>query len=137
MSAEKLLERLDGVRRTGADKWRARCPAHAGRSLSLSIAEREGRTLVRCFAGCETEAVLGVVGLSFADLYDKPLGEHPPLRSAPWNAADVLDLALEEATVVGIVAADILEHGSVSEVDWLRLRLATGRLVELANVVNR
>jgi hypothetical protein len=34
------------------------CPAHYDRNPSLSIADRDGRILVKCFAGCPQEAVI-------------------------------------------------------------------------------
>jgi hypothetical protein len=36
----------------------ARCPAHQERTPSFSIAEREGRVLLHCFAGCDQQAVI-------------------------------------------------------------------------------
>jgi DNA primase len=48
MSAEALLAHLDKVRRTGAGRWIARCPAHDDKSPSLAIRELDdGRTLIR------------------------------------------------------------------------------------------
>lgn len=135
MSAETLLARLERVRSSGPGKWRACCPVHGGKSLTLAIAERDGRVLLHCFAGCGTDAVLRALGLTLSDLFERPLGEHRPMSRSPWSPRDVLQVVLEEATVVGLVAAEILERGTVSETDWLRLRLASGRLVELANVV--
>ncbi len=46
------------------------CPSHedrANRSLSLSTGD-DGRLLVNCFAGCQSEKVLAAVGMSFKDL---------------------------------------------------------------------
>ncbi len=46
----------------------ARCPAHNDRHPSLSITERDGKLLVKCFAGCDQAAVwnalkgMGLVG---------------------------------------------------------------------------
>lgn len=49
--------------------WSARCPAHPDQQPSLSIAEGDGgRALVRCHAGCTTEAIVAAVGLRLADL---------------------------------------------------------------------
>ena len=53
MSAEILLSKLDKVKRTGAGRWLACCPAHADKGPSLSLRETDdGRVLVYCFAGC-------------------------------------------------------------------------------------
>jgi hypothetical protein len=67
-NVEVLLGRLEGVRRTGANSWVARCPAHDDRNPSLSVSVKEGRVLIHCFAGCSPDAVLGAVGLTWKDL---------------------------------------------------------------------
>jgi len=135
VSAATLLSRLDRVRESGPGKWRARCPAHDGKSLSLAVAEVDGRVLLKCFAGCETSNVLGALGLRMADLFEKPLDHHAPLQRSPWSARDVLELALVETTVVGIVASDFLQRRSIGEQDWRRLAAASARLKDLANAV--
>ena len=81
---EVLLGRLEGVRRAGPSSWMARCPAHPDRNPSLSIALRDGRVLLHCFAGCPPEAVLGAVGLTWKDLREPdPWAWRPPFPSRP------------------------------------------------------
>lgn len=65
-----ILERLEGVRQTGETQWEARCPAHEDRKPSLCIgAKSDGRTLVKCQAGCSAADVVGAVGLNLKDLF--------------------------------------------------------------------
>ena len=71
-----LCARLDVVRRQ-PDGFLARCPVpghgkgHGDRHPSLSIRTScDGVPLVKCHAGCPTEAVLDAVGLRWRDLYD-------------------------------------------------------------------
>lgn len=67
---ELVLERLDGVRRNG-EGYTARCPAHEDDNPSLSVREGDdGRVLLKCFAGCGTEEVIGAVGMSMAELFE-------------------------------------------------------------------
>lgn len=67
--AETLLGRLEGVRRAGHG-FVARCPAHEDRQASLSVAEGDdGRVLLNCFAGCDTDAICAALGLTLADLF--------------------------------------------------------------------
>jgi putative DNA primase/helicase len=67
---EKVLDCLEGVRQSNGS-WQAICPAHDDHEPSLSISEGDdGRALVKCFAGCETDAVLTRLGLELA-----PIGE--------------------------------------------------------------
>jgi putative DNA primase/helicase len=57
-----------GLRRTG-DGWQARCPAHEDRRASLSVGVgADGRALLYCHAGCDTEAVVSALGLTMAGL---------------------------------------------------------------------
>jgi putative DNA primase/helicase len=68
MTADEIATKLCG-RRSGRG-WMARCPAHDDRNPSLSIAEgEEGRTLLKCQAGCATDRVVATAGLTLADLF--------------------------------------------------------------------
>lgn len=66
---ERLLAAAGGGRRV-AGQWIARCPAHDDRRPSLAVRERDdGSLLVHCHGGCSTDAVLGALRLTWADLY--------------------------------------------------------------------
>ena len=71
-AATKLLDKLDKVKPTGANKWLARCPAHDDNNPSLAITSIDGRALVHCFAGCETADVVAALGMRMPDLFDSP-----------------------------------------------------------------
>jgi hypothetical protein len=93
MSAAEVARRLE-ARATGPQAWKARCPAHEDRRPSLSIREgRDGRTLVRCFAGCEPDAIVRAVGLRVRDLFDKARHSAAPAarrgRERPLRADEV------------------------------------------------
>lgn len=61
----------------------ARCPAHEDRQASLSVrGGDDGRTVIKCHAGCDTAAVLAAVGLEVSDLFDKPLDRKPQFEDA-------------------------------------------------------
>ena len=78
MTFDDFVSRLDGVKRRGTGVS-ARCPAHEDRHASLGVNEGDdGRVLVRCYAGCETEAVVKALGLEVSDLFDKPAGMGDP-----------------------------------------------------------
>jgi hypothetical protein len=55
---------------------RAQCPAHEDRAPSLSIGQGRDGAVLKCQAECETGAVLEALGMSAADLFDEPHGEH-------------------------------------------------------------
>src|SRR5438093_524097 len=68
MLTSELASRLDAKRE--GDGWRARCPAHEDTVPSLHLSEgREGRILLKCFAGCATAAIVGALGLELRDLF--------------------------------------------------------------------
>ena len=97
MSLSALLDRLQGVRPAGAAKWMAKCPAHEDRRPSLALRElTDGRILLHCFAGCETDDVLAAVGLEFRDLMPECLGEFKPERRG-FTATDALRALSSEA----------------------------------------
>jgi P4 family phage/plasmid primase-like protien len=69
MNTTQILSQLQGVTRNG-DGWKARCPAHDDKTPSLSITEGDdGRTLLKCFAGCTAEAICAKLNLKLADLF--------------------------------------------------------------------
>lgn len=68
MNAEEFAARLNG-KRTGTG-WAAKCPAHEDRNASLSItAGDDGKTLLRCHAGCTFADVVAAAGLRPGDLF--------------------------------------------------------------------
>lgn len=134
MTPDEFLAKLERVTRTGSDQYRAVCPAHGGHSLAVKILD-DGRILLKCWAGCNTRAVLDAAGLAFADLFPEKLGDHIQRVRTPWGARDAIDLVLHEATVVALVAHDILQFREPSDDDWQRLVLASQRLDGVARAV--
>ncbi len=67
---DTILDRLENVRTMAGGERSARCPAHDDRNNSLSVGTGEGgRVLLKCHAGCTTEAIVGALGLTIADLF--------------------------------------------------------------------
>lgn len=136
MSADALLSRLEGVRRTGQGRWIARCPAHDDRHASLSIRELDdGRTLAHDFAGCSVEEVLAAVSLSFDALFpERPIGDHVKRERRPFNAFDVLACCEFEALVAATAASSVAAGVALSDVDRARLLVAAERLAGAVEV---
>lgn len=68
-NVERVLAKLQGVKLAGNGKWVARCPAHEDKHASLSIrVGRDGRMLLKCFAGCLYPAIRDALGLTDRDL---------------------------------------------------------------------
>jgi hypothetical protein len=136
--SQQLLGRLEGVITTGKG-WRARCPAHGGKSASLAIAQGDnGTLLLHCFAGCQVHDVLAAVGLQVGDLFVRrdlqsmsPV-ERSQLRQAAllpkWRAA--LDVLVTEASVVLIGACQLGDGAPLDDTDLTRLKVAALRIVD-------
>ncbi|HUU01039.1 MAG TPA: hypothetical protein VM425_06350 [Myxococcota bacterium] len=74
-ATEKVLSALQAhgskTHREKPGQWAAQCPCHDDRKASLAVAEgRDGRTLVRCLAGCSTPSVIEALGLKMSDLFN-------------------------------------------------------------------
>lgn len=78
-------------RKTGTG-WEARCASHDDHNASLSIAEgKDGRILLKCFAGCSVESVVGALGLKISDLFPTQAKErhhHKPRIVATYDYPD-------------------------------------------------
>jgi len=66
---DELLQRLEGVKERTPTSWQAFCPAHSDSRQSLSVAIEDNKLLLKCHAGCETEAVISALGLQMKDLF--------------------------------------------------------------------
>ena len=89
MTSAELADRLDAT--PSANGWAARCPAHEDARASLSVSEAvDGRTLIKCHAGCESDAIVSAMGLTLADLFSERSGTAERQQSTKYNyfAAD-------------------------------------------------
>src|SRR3990172_157036 len=74
MDVKVLLSRLEKPKKSRAprgciEEWISRCPAHNDRKPSLSIGlTKEGKILLKCFAGCTPESILEAIGFKMADI---------------------------------------------------------------------
>jgi len=120
-----LLDRLDYVKQSKPDHWRAKCPIHQSdksKSRSLSIVETEsGSTLIHCFAGCAYDAVLDAIGLQPSDLFPKDeyiAGTKHLKKPAGKTYRRVIEDARGAATIVE-VGARMLSRGETLDADDL------------------
>src|SRR5213592_369555 len=129
VKAEGILMLLSAVRRTGDDRWSARCPAHDDRKPSLSVRQADDRVLLHCHAGCTVEDICGALGLTLADLYEDgrhsrpdPRGNLRRLAAAGlerWRQTELQrsaeELRLRDALSRAIT--DAVQAGAVTEVE--------------------
>ncbi len=139
--AENLIQRLAKVRgRNGS--WTACCPAHNDKGPSLAVRELpDGRVLLHCFAGCETESVLGAIGMDMTDLFPpdskrREYGPGKPGVKPAFYASDLMRIIAFEALVVQIVAFDIASGKRPSEDDQKRMMVAYERIDEAMRYAN-
>lgn len=131
MSIENLIARLEGVRRTGADRWIARCPAHDDKSPSLSIREMDdGRILIRCFAECSAHEIVSAIGLELSDLFPAKEIHYARAIRRPFTADDALRCLVFEGVFLLIVSRDLATGKPLSEKERARLLVAVARIAE-------
>jgi hypothetical protein len=113
MPVDLVLERLEGVKQRGG-RYQAPCPAHDDQDPSLSISQGEdGRTLLKCFAGCETEDVVAALGLEMKDLFKRRNGQgRGGSYTSPKTASTDQPATLENyATYTGLPVAFLKNLG--------------------------
>lgn len=122
----RVLERFERVS-LKHDHWIAACPVpHHGqgrgdRRPSVSVSEGDdGRVLVKCKAGCSTEAVLQEVGLEMRDLF--PNDRQRSDSSIPGDNTATLQhsgCTLGEYAENKQIPVDFLKHLGVAEVLYM------------------
>jgi hypothetical protein len=136
-----LLDKLDGVKQTGQDKWLAKCPAHNDRNASFGIKRTtEGAILINCFAGCDNESILASVGLTFADLFPPRDSRDfdptiPKTKPPKFSASEMVRLCVFESSLVGLAMASILQGGTLEQTDLTRVQKALDTLDEIRREV--
>ena len=68
MSFEVFLSRLRGVKKT-PQGWKARCPAHADKTPSLSISRGANGILCHCHVGCSIQEITASLNMSVRELF--------------------------------------------------------------------
>jgi hypothetical protein len=71
MTSQQIISLLKQVRKHGAG-YTALCPAHNDQKQSLSVKETGSKILLKCFAGCDTQAIVSALGVELKDLFTEP-----------------------------------------------------------------
>lgn len=135
MSADLLLSRLQGVRKYGKG-WRANCPHGHQSKGTLSLTEADnGAVLLKCFAGCDTAAVLATLGLSLADLFPERIKATTPEQRREtrtrWLGASTAAAAAvvaAEGEVILIAGGSMARGEALPCDDLARLQAAVERV---------
>lgn len=71
MHLDDFLSRLNVRRRSATGAAQCHCPAHKDDNASLTVnIGNTGSIIVKCHAGCSTEAILMAIGLKMSDLFN-------------------------------------------------------------------
>lgn len=90
MELQEIIHRFRGARKTG-NGYMVKCPCHNDNQQSLSITESNGKILLNCFTGCQTQDIVEAVGLQMKDLFltpAKPVTQKP--KSVEYIYSDSL-----------------------------------------------
>jgi len=132
MNAALLIDRLDGVRRSGPGRWIAKCPAHSDRSPSLAVREIDDRLLVHCFSGCEPAAIVEAAGLDLSDLFPNSFEvSKPRYKPALISAADALEMIHRELCHIAVIASALGRGEALVPAEKDRLLLSIGRVLQI------
>ena len=71
LSLQDLLARLKGATEGSGGQYMAVCPAHDDKKASLAVRQGDKGIVMKCLAGCETEAVAQALGITMADLFEQ------------------------------------------------------------------
>lgn len=135
--ADLLLDRLSGVKQTRPDRYQARCPAHDDKSPSLVITETsDGTLLIKCWAGCSADAIVGAVGLELRDLFPPKFNgqEHRASKLPRYSASEVVKTVIMEATILTLGYQALQRGEALSFGDSSRVDLAIGTIDNLREV---
>lgn len=133
---ENILNQLQGKKRTGTDRWIAKCPAHSDKSPSFGIKLDNGKIVFNCLAGCSKEAIVSALGIEFNDLFPKDdqfLIDGKPNTSKPKPiiyATEGLEIIRQEAQLV-LMGAYAMRNGTLTNNDLMRLE----KSMQLINAV--
>ena len=112
------------ARETKRGRYLGVCPAHGDRHESLAVSEgKNGRTLLKCWAGCSLNAILSAASLKLSDLF----ANTEPISSGDWQALQrrlAVALVWQEAYVVVTREAFDRERHSWLQVSRLGAELA-------------
>lgn len=98
MRPSEIAAKLE-AKGAGEGRWIARCPAHDDREASLSLGTGDdGRALLKCHAGCDTEKIAQSLGLALGDLFPEKLEREP--RRARGRIVATYDYRDEDGELV-------------------------------------
>lgn len=134
MNIDNLLSRLNNVKPSGINEYKASCPHHDDKTPSLSIKELpDDRILINCFAGCSSLEILNSIGMSFEDLYPERKGDFKS-EKRPFSSSHGLSLVGYESTIILTCAGILREGKTLSDANYARLVDAVSRIQTILRI---
>lgn len=126
----KILSRLQKVKKSGPASWMARCPSHDDKTASLVITDAgDGKVLLNCFAGCDTHSILQSIGMDWDDVMpEKAIGHRISPTKPVIYATEAIGLIRQECQIVLLCAMYYRKGKHVTDDDWERVLLAMERI---------
>jgi hypothetical protein len=135
-----LLDKLEGVRKNGANKWLSKCPSHSDRSPSLGVKLLDDdKILIKCFAGCSASEIVSSIGLTLADLMpEKPQGYNRTRARVPkFSKSEMFDRLLHESIILSLAIRQLMSGKELSQADIASVHKAESIIDELRIEVSR
>ena len=135
----RFLDRLSGVKKIRPDRWQARCPAHGDRSPSLAITETpEGTVLIKCWAGCSADSIVGAAGLELKDLFPQRFDYQSTNKGKPprYSAQEVVKTVTTEAAILALGFRALINEIGLSDADHARVEVAISAIENCREVVS-
>ena len=113
MTIDQITSRLENVKTSGSG-FTARCPAHDDDNNSLSVSEaKDGKILIRCFAGCTFQRIVDALGLKASDFFPRK-----EKSSRPKNTANVGGVTLELLAEAKKLPVEFLKELGLKDWKW-------------------
>ena len=133
--ARNFVNRLKNVRERGDGSWTALCPAHTDKSRSLSVRIGDEAVVIRCFAGCEIEAIVSAAGMRMQDLYPPRPSRDGKRRFPPFPWRDFAAHSRTALTAIGLALCDLAAGRPLTEDDAAYLRRTADDLLGLLDSI--
>jgi hypothetical protein len=135
-----LLDKLEGVRKSGTNKWMCKCPSHTDRSPSLGVKLLDDdKILINCLAGCSASEIVSSIGLTLSDLMpEKPQGYNRTRARVPkFSKSEMFDRLLHESIILSLAIRQLMSGKELSQADIASVHKAESIIDELRIEVGR
>lgn len=129
---EDVINRLQGVKSTGQNRWIAKCPSHQDKSPSLALSQdADGKVLINCFAGCGTYEILQAVGLDWDAVFPEKMLTPAKPKKARIYATEGLQLLRLETQIVTLGGSRLQRGEKLNDEDYARFLKAMERITRV------